>query len=440
MSKNYLMGIIVCVALTMTGCSNDETVGGNSQQGDPIEFGTYLGRDAQARGSITSTETLKKIGVSAYYMASTVPDIMYNQAVTTENPGQDAKWTYSPVKYWPTMEGHVISFYAYAPHTDDANGLITLTSNTYSGVPKATISLPTGDNADLTKMVDFVASAILHQAKTNGNATSDVVKFNLRHEMTRIGLQATVSESVYSSDDNNKANKTKVVIRSLQLNAGGEFFTQATYTFPQQDTKPPYSAKEHGTWSGQTGTTNLNLQSILNWSADWAINGTSTKVISSDNKGIALEGTSPVNLFKNSDNKQQYLFLIPSTNVDNSGTPTGLKANTTTATISYDIITEDANLKDGYSITSATKTVYLPAGVMKQGVAYNLLFTIAVDQVKLSATVDNWNTPTTDDEVDVPYTPDDATSGINGTVTETPGGGTSSGPDHNGENNGSNMN
>lgn len=437
MSKNYLMGIIVCVALTMTGCSSDETVGGNSQQGDPIEFGTYLGRDAQARGIITSTETLKKFGVTAYYDED-IPNFMYNQAVTTENPGQNATWTYSPVKYWPTMEGHPILFYAYAPHTDDANGLITLSGNTEKGVPKAKISLPTGENADLTKMVDFVAGVKLYQSKTNGNATSDVVKFNLRHEMTRIGLQATVSENVYRSEDNNKANKTKVVIRSLQLNTGGEFYTKATYQYPMYNETD--NAPNRGTWKDKTGTTDLNLQSILNWSADWTINGTSTKVISNDNKGIALEGTSPVNLFKTSDSKQQYLFLIPSTNVDNSGTPTGLKANTTTATIRYDIITEDANLKDGYSITSATKTVYLPAGVMKQGVAYNLLFTIAVDQVKLSATVDNWNTPTADDEVDVPYTPDDATSGVNGTVTETPGGGTSNGPDYNGEDNGSNMN
>lgn len=143
--------------------------------------------------------------------------------------------------------------------------------------------------------------------------------------------------------------------------------------------------------------TDLNLQSILNLSRDtWTISG--KDIISSTNQGIALAGTSPVDLF----NTNQYLFLIPAPN------ETGLTKNTTSATITYDIITEDSNLEDGYSKTSATKTVYLPAGIMQQGKAYNLTFTIAVDQVKLDATVADWKTATNSD-IDVPYTPDDAT-------------------------------
>ena len=114
MKKNYIMGVIACAALTMTSCSNDEIGGNNTKQGDPIEFGVYLGRDAQgSRGTIITTENLTKFGVSAYYMSSVTPDFMYNQAV---NKSGDA-WTYSPVKYWPTMETYGITFYASAPHT-----------------------------------------------------------------------------------------------------------------------------------------------------------------------------------------------------------------------------------------------------------------------------------------------------------------------------------
>lgn len=111
-----------------------------------------------------------------------------------------------------------------------------------------------------------------------------------------------------------------------------------------------------------------------------------------------MEGTSPVKLF----NTNQYLFLIPAPK------ETGLTENSTSATITYDIITEDSNLEDGFSKTSATKTVYLPAGIMQQGKAYNLTFTIAVDQVKLDAKVADWDTAT-NSGIDVPYTPDDAT-------------------------------
>lgn len=282
-----------------------------------------------------------------------------------------------------------ISFYAYAPHTNDASDLITLNNKEHTTVT-ATISLPIGTNADLTKMVDFVATTNHFGYKTNGNGVSNKVTFNLKHEMTRIDLKAQVSENVYGST---AAQKTKVVIRSLKLKSGGEFYTKATYTFPGV-------TKERGMWEEEKyrtkATTDLDLQSILNWSNDWTISD--KDIISSTNQGIALEGTSPVDLF----NTNQYLFLIPAANAE------GLQANNTSATITYDIITEDSNLEDGYSKTSATKTVYLPEGIMQQGKAYNLTFTIAVDQVKLDAKVEDWKTDTNSD-IDVPYTPDDAT-------------------------------
>lgn len=191
MKKNYIMGVIACAALTMTSCSNDEIGGNNTKQGDPIEFGVYLGRDAQgSRGTIITTENLTKFGVSAYYLTSVTPDFMYNQAV---NKSGDA-WTYSPVKYWPTMENYGITFYAYAPHTDDANGFIKLPDNNGIGVPVINVSLPTGDNADLKQMVDFVTDEEYHQMKTNGNNTSDKITFTFNHKMTRIGLKANVSK------------------------------------------------------------------------------------------------------------------------------------------------------------------------------------------------------------------------------------------------------
>lgn len=389
MKKNYIMGVIACAALTMTSCSNDEIGGNNTKQGDPIEFGVYLGRDAQgSRGTIITTENLTKFGVSAYYLTSDTPDFMYNQAV---NKSGDA-WTYSPVKYWPTMKDYGITFYAYAPHTEDANGFIALPDNNQNRVPVINVSLPTGDNADLKQMVDFVTDEEYYQMKTNGNNKSDKITFTFNHKMTRIGLKANVSKDVYNTD---AANRTKVVIRSIELNAGGEFYTSAKYTYTEHDILTGNSNPEF--WSNQKGDVKLNLKSILNWSTDWAISG--KKIISSTNQGIALVGTSAVDLF----NTGQYLFLIPAPN------ETGLTKNSTSATITYDIITEDSNLEGGYSKTSATKTVYLPEGIMQQGKAYNLTFTIAVDQVKLDATVAKWETATSDSNIDVPYTPDDAT-------------------------------
>lgn len=294
------------------------------------------------------------------------------------------------------MKFYGITFYAYAPHTEDANGFITLPDNNQKGVPSINVSLPTGDNADLKQMVDFVTDEEFYQMKTNGNNTSDKITFKFNHKMTRIGLKANVSKDVYNTD---AANKTKVVIRSIELNKGGEFYTSAKYKYTEHDINTGKSNPEM--WYDRKGDVKLNLKSILNWSSDWTIS--KSKVIDNSiasKKGIAIEGTNAVDLF----NTNQYLFLIPAKDKTN-----GLTANTTSATITYDIITEDSNLEDGYSKTSATKTVYLPAGIMQQGKAYNLTFTIAVDQVKLDATVEpDWGTATNSD-INVPYTPDDAT-------------------------------
>lgn len=380
MKKNYIMGVIACAALTMTSCSNDEIGGNNTKQGDPIEFGVYLGRDAQgSRGTIITTENLTKFGVSAYYNNDDFPEFMYNQAVIKEGTA----WTYSPVKYWPTMSYDHLKFFAYSPYSDDSNGLTKLSKNTEKGLPYVEVSLP--EDGDLTKMVDFVAASPAVTAK------KDVVNLEFKHEMTRISLQAKVSEDVF--DAGGAANKTKVVIRSIKLNNGGdnggELYTKAKYKFHQSivdsDWIYPVKAKSP-----------IDLQSIINWSADWTIS--SNSVISSTNQGIALEGTSAVKLF----NENQYLFLIPAEKA------TGLTKNSISATITYDIITEDSNLENGYSKTSATKTVFLPEGIMQQGKAYNLTFTIAVDQIKLDATVEDWKTATNSD-IDVPYTPDVAT-------------------------------
>ena len=110
--------------------------------------------------------------------------------------------------------------------------------------------------------------------------------------------------------------------------------------------------------------------------------------------GIKLVNTDTVSLFKDN----QYLFLIPVANLTDG------KA---TATIEYDIVTEDSKLAVGYSCTNAIKTVLLPAGTLKQGISYNYIFTIKLDEIVLNATVNDWDKASSN--IDVPYSPDDAT-------------------------------
>lgn len=401
MKKIYLFGIIASAGLAMTSCSSDETTENVAAQGNVIEFGTYLGRDAQTRGTVMDDGTLENMGVYASYTngnnfsASTnTPNFMHNQLVTKEN----GTWNYSPLKYWPTTVGDKVSFFAYAPYTEKSgpvdntgasgdvlnsgsgNTIISTNStNSDTGAPTLIVTLP----SDLTKMVDFVAGVKMNQTHTQTGNANTAVNFTLKHELTRVGMKAKVSQDVYSSDAQDAQHKTKVVITGIKLDGinNGQFYESGVYTFPTNE-------NSRGTWEGTAAAkgNDFNLNTLLK-KESYNITTSSTK------EGIILkEKDNAVSLF----NDNEYLFLIPASN----NTGEGLGEGKATATISYDIVTEDNALANGYSVSSATKTVNIPSGTLKQGKAYTLTFTINVDEVKLSANVADWEDTPAETTVD----------------------------------------
>lgn len=392
MKQNYFMGLIACAALTMTSCSNDEINAPQQSQGNnAIEFSTYLGRNAQgSRGTETSTTSIQNsgFGVLAYYTENAnfsadtnKPNFMWNQKITYSN----SAWSYTPVKYWPTKVGDKVSFFAYAPYVEggDANGIV-LSKNNVTGAPTATITLP----EDPAQTIDFVAAVQMN--KTHKNSTN--VSFKLLHEMTRVKIQAKLDKSVYDASD--PKHKTFVVIKNVTFNDKGQFYKSGKYTFSTNDSI-------RGTWTPTANTTaySLDLNKVMKKET---IKVTSAKGKSGSGDyqkgedGIKLVNTDPVPLFKD----DQYLFLIP---------VASLTDGKATATIEYDIVTEDSKLAVGYSCTNATKTVLLPAGTLKQGISYNYIFTIKLDEIVLNAEVKGWDETASDSNINVPYSPDDAT-------------------------------
>lgn len=406
MKQNYFIGLIACAALTMTGCSNDEINAPQQSQGNnAIEFSTYLGRNAQgSRGTETSTTSIQTsgFGVLAYYTGQTdfantnKPNFMWNQQVTYDKT--NTNWEYTPVKYWPTKVGDKVSFFAYAPYVagGKANG-IELSKNNVAGAPTATITLPD----DPSNTIDFVAAVQMNKTHDNGENANNDVKFTLKHEMTRVKVQAKLDKSVYSDTDDK--HKTFVVIKNVTFNNKGQFYKSGTYKFSIKD-------GERGTWdtTDDASTYTLDLNGVLNKQLIQA-KGAKGKTVSGDYKtgvdGIKLtKKDTPEDLF----NTNEYVYLIP-VSADNGG---GLTDGKATATIEYDIVTEDSKLAAGYSCTNATKTVLLPAGTLKQGISYNYIFTIKLDEIVLDATVNKWDTDS-DSKIDVPYSPDDATATTN---------------------------
>ena len=104
MKVKNLFGMAAMAALVLSGCSSDEVVENFSPE-NAIEFGTYVGRDAQGRASIfeTADMAIDGFGVYAYYTADKTweeykanlpetPNFMNNTKVTSTDQG--TTWTY----------------------------------------------------------------------------------------------------------------------------------------------------------------------------------------------------------------------------------------------------------------------------------------------------------------------------------------------------------
>ncbi len=360
--KKVLLATLVAVA-ALSSCSNEETVSVNQSSDNAIAFDIYASKAPQKRyapGKETTSTSIQTegFGVTAVYTSQAdygaeTPNFMYNQKVVYET----SAWVYSPIKYWPTTQGDKLSFFAYAPHNSNAGTGITLKGNT--GDPKK-IDFSCADDA--TQMIDFVAVASYNNVTGASPAT---VQFALKHELTRLAFQAKASEKLFEMG--NASNQTKIIIRSAKFDKTPDFYKSATYTFAD-------ASDAHGTWDNFTADYELSITNLLN--TDIVNHGNYTTT-----EGIALEGVDPVALFRTGD----YLYLIP-TNGD-----AGLAADDVIkVTFDYDVVTVDTSLPAGYSITSATKTVQLPAATLKQGKSYLFTFTFNVDQVLVSATVDPW--------------------------------------------------
>ena len=389
--------LIALATLSMTSCSQDETLEARPQE-NAIEFGTYLGRDVQTRGTITDNNILE-FGVFAFYTGNTswastgsslVPNFMYNQSVSRTAVGSD--WTYNPKKYWPTTNGDKITFFAYAPMASVTNGM-TVSATNNPGTPTVTYTI---DSANLENMADFVADAMIDITK-EGSTTLDSknreVKFELNHELTRVNIQAKLDREAFNTTN---TNKTKVNITDVKF-IGPKFATSATYTFAQEndDNSTTPITKKRGTWSNFTyAQTPFSIfdtddASFINKKIDDDLSSASY-----NQTGVAVPTNNVVNLF----NTNQYLFLIPTYGEN------GIEANTVSMYVTYDIVTIDAALNNGHSKTTTTKEIVLPATLLKQGVAYNIVLTFGLNEIVLSATVSDWVNAGDSHNVDWPKT------------------------------------
>ena len=218
--KNYcIFELAALAALTFASCSSESVedfVGGGNQASQQVAIGfdSYLGRSAvDTRGTesnITAIQAKDKgFGVFGNYTnesdVSSSPVLLFdNEHVTYSSSSTETKWTYSPVKYWPTA-GH-IDFYAYAPYVQQKKLSGTkfdfLVSN------------------NVTDQIDLLWANAKNQTKAN-NSGKNKVNFTFKHALAKIG---------YSVTSTNNDDQTTITVKSIKLVGSADESTNAFYT------------------------------------------------------------------------------------------------------------------------------------------------------------------------------------------------------------------
>lgn len=359
MNKKFFMGIAAMAALTLVSCSSDDldSVSDNSSKNEAISFDGYLGRSAVAvngsRGSEVKIDQLKTggFGVFGNYSKETTTaygnSLFDNQQVTYDN--DKSKWTYSPLKFWPS-DGH-IDFLAYAPYVKNT----TLTEG--SKINNFTVSKTIADQTDL--LWTNATSSI----SANITSAKEKVKFQFHHALSRLGYTVKLTGD-YSSDDVTFTLKKITLAGSSTDATKGAFYTSGTIDLSKPN-------KNGDLWSNQVGKQKF----------DW---------FSGEYKVTSSTASHPDKVDKgNRDQNEDYLFVIPQ---DFSKTEDG-------ADKLYVIVEYDVTYNSGTKTTITNKVYKQITQKFLQGKAYNLNLTIGlpiefdVDVTgDINAGVDGWGT------------------------------------------------
>lgn len=193
MDKKFVMGIAAMAALTLVSCSSDDldSFSDNSSKNEAISFDGYLGRSAVAvngtRGSEVKIGNLQTDGFGVFGNYSKDAKTAYgenlfkNQKVTYDNA--KSKWTYSPLKFWPS-DGH-IDFLAYAPY----NYAETNTTLTGTSIISFEVYNTVANQKDL-----------LWTNATSQDITKKKVNFQFHHALSRLGYTVNLTGNYTSSN------------------------------------------------------------------------------------------------------------------------------------------------------------------------------------------------------------------------------------------------
>ena len=438
MKKYFYLAAVSAMMLTACSSDNDVVQPTTAQPTQPVAvqqqavaFDTYLSSTtASTRAGETgvmTTSTLQSTGFGVFaqysndgtYNPTTDPtaNFMYNQQVTYSS----SAWTYSPLKYWPNETTNdsqtvpatssatdVLSFFAYAPYVTKAaaeadaasgTGIIGMIANDSKTVdPWVSYKVATTPASSVDLLWGVAPSGGLSYENVAGTSSSAVagkpllnlikpdkdqkMKFLFQHALARLGLTVVAAFDQIAPGGNQSAT-TKIAVKSVVITeTTNDGATPTATPTPQLFTTGKLNLNNttasQALWYEKSGsiTFTINgatLNSDIAWSTDAATTYTNVEgVTTTEKKVIAKTGTAP-------NDHDNYFMVIPS------------HANTELqVVITYDVITADANLKDGYSVVEnvITKKVTIPT--LTNNKAYTLKLILGMTSVKLDAEVADW--------------------------------------------------
>lgn len=197
----WLIPLASLLCITFTACNNNLPII-QEEQNRPI---TFIQKSFSTKTGLESLDLGKTLGVLAYNLKlrennketfdeNAIPNFMYDQLMEVAIAGQ---LTYSPIKYWPSNPNDKIKFFAYSPHSSEANGTITPSSATAKGYPTISYTL----SEDISKQVDLLMAV-------TAPLNSGPVSLNFKHALTQVSFSAKYI---------NNSSSQKVVITSMKL-------------------------------------------------------------------------------------------------------------------------------------------------------------------------------------------------------------------------------
>lgn len=235
------------LALVVTGCTSEDAVNDNpiNNGQTPILLDSYIGGMSRATHVATDANKghdFKKYGFTVYANVTEAStgaskQFMNNQKVVWNEAS--SKWTYAPIKYWPTEAGSTVDFYPRwmgVPGTMDEKNIEVITD--WNNIPQVTFYV----NDIVKDQTDYIwAEPKLNQKRTDYSVDTPV-KFQFHHALSAFEFALKtigIDESV-----------TRVAVESVTLT--GYFAPKATLNVKETNVSKIWNLQ--GDWEKRSYT------------------------------------------------------------------------------------------------------------------------------------------------------------------------------------------